>query len=110
MAIYSNLTVDQGSAFNASIDITDSDDDPMNLTGYSVEGQFRKSYSSINYTAFSASVSNPPNGTIRIELTDIQTAALKAGRYVYDVEITSPGGVKTRVLEGQIEITPGVTR
>jgi len=42
-------------------------------------------------------------------LTNAQTNAMKAGRYVYDVEITSSGGTKTRVLEGQLEITPGVT-
>ena len=38
------------------------------------------------------------------------TAAMKPGRYVYDVEIvkTSDGKV-TRVVEGQIEIMPGVT-
>jgi hypothetical protein len=35
---------------------------------------------------------------------------MKAGRFVYDVEITASGGAKTRVLEGQVEITPGVTQ
>ena len=34
---------------------------------------------------------------------------MKAGRYVYDVEINS-GGTITRVVEGQVEVTPGVTR
>jgi hypothetical protein len=35
---------------------------------------------------------------------------MTAGRYVYDVEITSSGGEVTRVLEGQVEVTPEVTR
>jgi hypothetical protein len=35
---------------------------------------------------------------------------MKPGRFVYDVEITASGGSKTRVLEGQVEITPGVTQ
>jgi hypothetical protein len=35
---------------------------------------------------------------------------MKAGRYVYDVEILSSGGTRTRVLEGQLEVTPGVTQ
>jgi hypothetical protein len=35
---------------------------------------------------------------------------MKYGRYLYDVEMTSSGGAKTRVLEGQVEITPGVTQ
>lgn len=110
MAIYSNLTVDQGSTFNASIDVSDSDDNALALTGYTVAGQLRKSYGSLNFTDFTASVTNEILGTITIGLSDTQTNSLRAGRYVYDVEITSPGGEKTRVLEGQLEITPGVTR
>lgn len=110
MAIYSNLTVDQGSTFKANIDVTDSDGNELNLTGYTVSGQIRKSYYSLTAVDFTAFVSNPVSGTIEISLTDTQTNAMKAGRYVYDVEITSPGGEVTRVLEGQVEVTPGVTR
>jgi hypothetical protein len=55
-------------------------------------------------------VSNATGGTVSIALTAAQTNALASGRYVYDVEITSSGGVVTRVLEGQVEVTPGVTR
>lgn len=110
MAIVSNLTVDQGATFNAQIDVSDDSGNSQNLTGYSVAGQIRKTYDSTTYTAFTASVSNATGGTIAISLTATQTNALKAGRYVYDVEITSSGGVVTRVLEGQVEVTPGVTR
>ena len=92
------------------IDITDDSGNAQNLTGYSVAGQIRKTYDSTTFTAFSASVSNATGGTITISLTATQTNALAAGRYVYDVEITSGGGVVTRVLEGQVEVTPGVTR
>ena len=110
MAIISNLTVDQGSTFTAKIDVTDSDGNSINLSGYSVAGQIRKSYYSLNSIDFQASITNALDGTIEISLTDQQTDGMRAGRYVYDVEITSPGGEITRVLEGQVEVTPGVTR
>ena len=45
-----------------------------------------------------------------ITLTDTQTAALDAGRYLYDVLITASGGDKTRVVEGQVTVNPSVTR
>jgi len=36
---------------------------------------------------------------------------MKAGRYVYDVEITKTStGEKTRVVEGQLTVNPGVTQ
>lgn len=110
MAIYSNLTIDQGSTFKADIDVTDADGDALNLAGYTVAGQLRKNYSSSTSTDFTASVTSTINGTIRISLSATQTNDLKAGRYVYDVEITSSTGEVTRVLEGQVEVTPGVTR
>jgi hypothetical protein len=110
MAIISNLTVDQGSTFKANIDVTDSDGNTLNLAGYTVAGQIRKSYYSLTAIDFNAFVSNVSNGTIQIELTAEQTNAMRSGRYVYDIEITSAGGEITRVLEGQVEVTPGVTR
>ena len=69
----------------------------------------RKTYSSSTATNFSASIANAANGTVQISLSATQTNALKAGRYVYDVEINNSGTI-TRVVEGQVEVTPGVTR
>ena len=110
MAIYSNLTMDQGSTFNATIDVTDVDNNILVLTGYSVAGQMRKSFDSTTATAFAAAVQNATLGQVSIALTATQTNAIAAGRYVYDVEITSGAGTVTRIIEGQIEVTPGVTR
>jgi hypothetical protein len=106
MAVYSNIVIDQGADYSASIDVTDSDGDNINLTGYAAAGQIRKSYLSTTAVNFAVSVGD---GVLNISLTNTQTNAMKAGRYVYDIEITSSGGTKTRVLEGQLEITPGVT-
>ena len=110
MAVYSNITVDQGSDYSAVIDVTDSDGDNIDLTGYSAAGQVRKTYSSSTAVDFTCTVATPASsGKLNISLSNVQTNAMKAGRYVYDIEITSSGGTKTRVLEGQLEITPGVT-
>ncbi len=110
MAVYSNILVDQGADYSASIDVTDNDGDNINLTGYSGAGQIRKSYSSTTAVNFTVAVASPATaGVLNISLSNSQTNAMKAGRYVYDVEITK-AGVKTRVLEGQLEITPGVTQ
>ena len=109
MAVYSNLTIDQGASFSANIDVTDSDGDALNLDGYSVAGQIRKTYSSTTAVDFTASIINASAGVVQISLSATQTNNMKAGRYVYDVEINS-GRTITRVVEGQVEVTPGVTR
>jgi hypothetical protein len=43
-------------------------------------------------------------------LSSANTANLTPGRYVYDLLITSPTSVKTRVVEGIATILPSVTR
>jgi hypothetical protein len=111
MAVYSNIVIDQGADYSASIGVTDSDGDTIDLSGYTAAGQIRKTYSSSTAVNFTVSIASPASaGTLNIGLSNTQTNAMKAGRYVYDVEITNSGGVKTRVLEGQVEITPGVTQ
>lgn len=111
MAIISNLTVDQGSGFNITVTVTDTNDDIVDISGFTAEGKIKKGYSSTSSISFDLS-ENPitnSNGIIALSLSDTTTKNMKAGRYVYDVEITSPAGVTTRILEGQLEVNPGVT-
>ena len=110
MAVLSNLSVDQGSDFSAEVVVEDSSGDVANLSGYTGAGQIRKTYSSTAYTAFGVTVTNAGNGVLTLTLANGVTNAMKAGRYVYDVEITKTSdGEVTRVVEGQVTINPGVT-
>ena len=110
MASISNIFIDQGATFTTTVTVTDSNGDAVNLSGYSVAAQIRKTFLSSSATAFTASISNASSGEITISLTDTQTTALEAGRFVYDVLITASGGTKTRVVEGQVTGNPSVTR
>ncbi len=111
MAIISNLVIDQGASFSADIDVTDSDGDALNLTGYTAAGQMRRTYTSTTAINFTGSIQSASQGTVRIALTATETNGIKAGRYVYDVEITNASTQEViRIVEGQVEVTPGVTR
>ena len=110
MASISNIFIDQGATFTTTVTVTDSNGDAVNLSGYSVAAQIRKTFLSSSATTFTASISNASSGEITISLTDTQTTALEAGRFVYDVLITASGGTKTRVVEGQVTVNPSVTR
>lgn len=110
MAIYANLSVDQGTDFSSFITVEDTSGQTVDLTGYTARGQIRKTYSSTTSTSFTASVTDPSDGEIKIQLDATTTGGMKAGRYVYDVQIVSSGGAVSRVVEGQLEINPGVTR
>ena len=111
MAVYSDISIDQGSDFSAEVVVNDSTGTVANLTGYTGAGQIRKTYTSSTFTAFGATVTNATKGVLTITLSNTVTNAMKAGRYVYDVEITKTSNVeKTRVVEGQLTVNPGVTQ
>ena len=109
MAIKANLIIDQGTSFSATIDLTDSDGNPYNLTGYTVASQMRKNYTSSAAVTFSCSHTGI-YGQITLALIPATTSTIEPGRYLYDVEITSSGGSITRVVEGIVTVTPGMTR
>jgi hypothetical protein len=110
MAVYANIPIDQGTTFVSAVTVEDSNGLTVSLTGYTARAQIRKNYASTTAVTFTCSIT-PSTDIINISLTAAQTAALKAGRYVYDIEIvrTSDGQI-TRVVEGQIEVNPQVTR
>ena len=110
MAIIANLYIDQGTDFSVTVDVTDSAGDILNLSGYSASAQIRKTYASSTVAASFGTTIAEAQGQVTLTLTDTVTAGIEAGRYVYDLQITSGAGNKTRVIEGQAIVTPGVTR
>lgn len=110
MATVSNLFVDAGTTYSNIITVAASNGQAINLTGYSVASQLRKSYSSSQSHNFTASVYDAAAGKIRLQLTPVQSEAITPGRWLYDVEITSPSGSKTRVVEGIVTVTPQITQ
>jgi hypothetical protein len=110
MATISNLVVDQGTTFSSIITVADQTGAPLDITHYTVKSQFRKSYQSSSATSFIASVYDATNGKIRLQLSPSATTDIQAGRYLYDVELTSPDGDKFRALEGLVIITPEITK
>ena len=112
MATISNLFIDQGTTFTTTISVADGNGTALDLTGYSGIAQLRKTYESITSVPFNVTFETPTtNGQVTISLTDAQTSALESGKYVYDVNLTLPGGVtKTRVVEGVATVNPSVSR
>lgn len=111
MAIKANLVIDQGSSFAATIDLVDADDNVYDLTEYTIAAQMRKNYASSVAVTFDVS-HNGSGGKINLILSSSVTSTIEPGRYLYDVEITSgdEAPVTTRVVEGIVTVTPGITR
>lgn len=110
MAVKANLVIDQGSDFSVSVDLTDANNDPYDLTNHTIASQMRKNYASSSAAATFSTSHNGAGGTLVLELTANTTVDLVPGRYFYDVEIKSSSNTINRVLEGIVTVTPGMTR
>lgn len=112
MSAYVELYLDQGSDFNNIINLTDDvTNAPINVAGYLIKSQIKRSYYSANVTAnITCTVTDASNGEIKLSMTAANTAKIKAGRYVFDVKTTDTLNIVSRVLEGIITVTPQVTK
>jgi hypothetical protein len=110
MAKTIDLYLDQGSDFTTEIEARSIDGSTINLLGALVYSQFRKSYGSPTAFSLDAQVSNADNGKISLSLLGTASSNVKAGRYVYDVEVILSNSSKIRVAEGILTISAEITK
>jgi hypothetical protein len=110
LAGFVELTLEQGANFNTVLDLKDSAGGILNLAGYTVAAQMRKSYYSTTATNFTITVTDAAAGQITMSMNSANSSNVTPGRYVYDVLITSGSSVKTRIIEGIVTVLPSVTR
>ena len=110
MAAFTELLIEQGASFSTTVNVEDTAGAAINLTSYTAASQMRKSYYATTYSAISSVITGNANGEITLTMTSANTANLAPGRYVFDLVITAPTTIKTRVVEGIIVVSPGVTQ
>ena len=86
----------------------------VDITGYTARMQLRSlpndTIAVLTLTETSGITIDGPSGTLAVRATATQTAAIIAGPYYYDLEITSPTNVRTRIVQGEINVNAEVTR
>lgn len=110
MATQANIFIDQGANYSNIVTVSGTNGSALDLTGYTVASQMRKSYTSSTAYSLNATVYNAAAGQVRMTLSAAQSEAITPGRYLYDLEIASPSGSKTRVVEGVATVTPQITQ
>lgn len=108
MAQIQHLAIDQGTTFSLELTVKDADGNAMDLTLYSARSFLRKNHtSSVNYEMPATVLIPKTDGIVRIALTATQSRAIKAGRYLYNVEVYSTADADVmRIVEGLITINP----
>ena len=96
----------QGASFNLALTYRDPAGVVIDLSGYSAG--LRAAVSKGEAPVLQASTANGqiviegPLGVVMLDLPASVTAALAPGQYVYQLDLTSPAGQVTRLLEGAL--------
>ena len=110
MADFVEIQIEAGATFSTEFTVNDANGFPKDLSDYTVRSQLRKSYYSTTAIDFEINVTDPVNGIIEMSISAANTSNIRAGRYVYDVEIEDSEDVVTRIFEGIATVLPNVTR
>ena len=108
----SNLIIYTGTDFMTTFVLEDAKSNSlMNLTGYTACAQMKRYESSLKTADFSVSFANDrTTGKVTVSIGASDTAAIKAGKYFYDLLLNSPTGTTSRAVEGTVLVKRSVTR
>jgi predicted MFS family arabinose efflux permease len=109
-----DFTIEQGATFNLLL-TWKINDTLVNLTGYTARLQARVDVEDteliLSLTTANAGITlGGAAGTISLDQTATQTTLLPAGTYVYDLELIAANSTVTRLVQGELLISPEVTR
>lgn len=108
-----DLTIKQGQDKPFSLTLTDANDNPISLIGYTAKMQIREDFDEpalLTLTSSDGITINTSTAEIGVTITAAQTAALPNTKLRYDIYIQSSGGTVTYLLEGYINLKRRVTR
>ena len=114
MAVQYIVEIDQGANWFFNVTYENPAGTPVNITSYTAALQLRSLPESttavLSLETGSGITITGAAGLVAVQATAAQTGAIIAGDYYYDLEITSPQGVVTRLVQGQAVVNPQVTR
>jgi hypothetical protein len=96
-----NIVIEQGTDYEEVFTVNNPDGSPLDLTGYTGAAKIRKFPESITATSFNVGIVSTA-GQVIVSLANTVTENLRAGRYYYDVIITSDLDKKTKVVDGMV--------
>ena len=104
-----DLIINQKASFQVIFTVKNGSN-TVNLTNYTATAKYKQMHQQSDAQAVSitAAVANAVAGQVAISLTANQTSVMQSGKYVYDVAIVDNTNFKTRIVEGNIRVSPGV--
>jgi hypothetical protein len=105
MSVSRDFTAEQGATWRRTVEYRNPDGTPFELVGWTARLEVRPRRGTATALLEGSAVVNGPAGTVTVSITADQTSALLPGRYFYDVDLVSPVGEVTRLIDGSIQVT-----
>jgi len=107
-----NLAIYQGDDFYQAVAFTQ-DGAVFDVTGWTFAAQVRAGpadTATAVLATLACTIYDGPGGLIEMRIPHAQTASLTAGKAVWDLQGTDPGGLITTFLAGDVTVTAEITR
>lgn len=105
-----DLTIYEGDAVKFTVSVKDAANAAVNLTGYTAKAQLKTSFTDASPVEFVCTITTPTDGVVSVYLAPATTATLIAGEsYIWDFQLTEPGGDVRTYLAGDVTVIPEVT-
>lgn len=100
----------KGDTFEFEFQITDTDDNPIDITGWSAESEIRKEDDiSSDILATATMELDVLNGKIKASFTDVETTAFTFQEGFYDIKVTDHSGKVQRYYKDIVSVYNTVT-
>jgi hypothetical protein len=108
-----DLSIEQGATYNLVLTWR-VNGTAVNLTNYTARLQARVDVEDtevvLSLTTGAGITLGGAAGTITLDQSAAQTAVIPAGTYIYDLEMVAGTGTVTRLVQGELIVSPEVTR
>lgn len=106
-----NINLDQGASWSKTLFLKKADGFPKDLAGYTAKAQIRTNIDGDLIEDITTTFVPPrKNGELVLSLSPEQTGEFEFYIAVWDLFITSPDGVKSKLLRGYVKNNRSVTR
>ena len=105
-----DIVVLQNATFRMQLTVTQSGGTPINLSGYTIDGDICGLTEHQEVATFMPSIVSAASGIVQLLLPPATTSGIDPGRYTYDVSATQPGGDRYYWLKGSVTVESTCSR
>lgn len=104
-----DLMVIRGDDYKVRLEFYDANDDPLDITGWSLGAEMRDTYQGALLATFTIETIGLPDNELNLVLVPGQTELLGEGVYPWDLQRFAGGSVVRTLISGVAVVSPDVT-